>query len=590
VRRRAAWLGVVATACLVLSACGIGMPDTGPVHETRATGSDRDEGAASINPRRPGKGDSPVQIVKGFLNAMRATPAITTSIAREFLTTEASASWQPTGMMIYTTLLSPKGSNPVEATMTNVDRTDARGAWLGPMPDDETTLSFPMTIEDGEWRIAQPPPYLIVPLSYFSQRFQQVSLYFFDPSATMLVPEPVFVPRGQQFVSALVNGLLQGPADGLDGSEQSYLPPDLRPLVSVSVSSAGVARVDLTSNTGEVAMPSPEQAELLVSQLAWTLQQEDSITAFTVSIDGRPVQLPGASEFRVDHGHDYAPFVAGSSTQLFGLQDGRMVGGSPQNLETVSGPFGQGGYSLRAVAPDLHADRVAGVSESGTELWVAPVKDNGSDATPLIESGADLLRPAWDFSGRLWEIDRTGHGAAVSFLRKGRMHSIDVSGITGEDVKDFVISRDGTRLIAVVHDAAADADSIVVGRIQTTSDGQVVGALAATDVADPAIADRHIRDIAWLSPTSLAVLLPVTRSLFQVRSVSVDGAPGPDQLSIPIDDQVAALAGTPVPDETSYAFAPGEPDDPSALLIDLADSTGVPLVLDPRVTMLSYVG
>ncbi len=43
-----------------------------------------------------------------------------------------------------------------------------------------------------------------------------------------------------------------------------------------------------------------------------------------------------------------------------------MVGGSPQNLEPVTGPFGQPDYSLRTVSPDLRAEQVAAVSTSGS--------------------------------------------------------------------------------------------------------------------------------------------------------------------------------------------------------------------------------
>ena len=96
-----------------------------------------------------------------------------------------------------------------------------------------------------------------------------------------------------------------------------------------------------------------------------------------------------------------------------------MVGGSPQNLEAVTGPFGRGGYSLRTVAPDLRAEQVAGVSTAGGTLWVAPVKDTGEQPTTLIRTGEDLLRPAWDFSGRLWEVDRRKTGAVVYYLRTG---------------------------------------------------------------------------------------------------------------------------------------------------------------------------
>ncbi len=52
-----------------------------------------------------------------------------------------------------------------------------------------------MVPEDGEFRIAGPPDALIVPQSWYAQRFRQVSLYFFDPTSQVLVPDPVFVPR-----------------------------------------------------------------------------------------------------------------------------------------------------------------------------------------------------------------------------------------------------------------------------------------------------------------------------------------------------------------------------------------------------------
>jgi hypothetical protein len=581
-RRTAAW----AAACLVLSACGISMPDSGPVQETTATGSNRDEQPGNVDPPRPKKGATAEEIVAGFLDAMTATPPIRTSVAREFLTQEASASWQPTGMVVYAAPQTPRGTNEVEVRLHDVDRMDASGAWLGPVPDEDATVKFAMELEDGEWRISEPPPYLLVPQSWFAQRFRQVSLYFFDPSATVLIPEPVFVPRGPQFASTLVKGLLQGPPHGL--ADENYLPPGLHSL-AVPVSSSGVAQVDLTSDSGDATMPSPEQSELLVSQLAWTLRQEPTISRFAVSIDERPVQLAGETKFSVEHGHAYAPYVAGSSTMLFGLEDGLMVGGSPQNLATVTGPFGQPGYSLRTVSPDLHAEEVAAVTTGGDELWLGPVKDTGANPTRILNTGEDLLRPAWDFNGRLWEIDNRGSGAVVSYLHKGKMHVLDVPGVSREDVKDFLVSRDGSRLVAVVR-TAPGTDTIVVSRILTSVDGSVVQALPAHDITEPETQPGQIRGIAWYSPTSLVVLRPVTRSLFSVRSASVDGATPADAVSVPIEEDVLGLAGTSDPDEPSYGFAPAGPDDPAAFLTDLAGPTGNELGIAPGITMLSYVG
>jgi hypothetical protein len=584
-RRAAPALGLL-LACLVLCGCGVTMPDSGPVRETSTTGSSRDDEPASIDPPGPQAGDSREDILRGFLYAMRATPAIRTSVAREFLTREASVDWKPAGMVIYDSVETPRSNvdtprsnNPVEARLVDAYRTDARGAWLGPVPDASATVPFEMGLEDGEWRISQPPPYLMVSKSWFEQRFHQASLYFFDPSATMLVPEPVFVPRGKQFASSLVNGLLQGPSTEL--SEENYLPADLS-SISVPVSPGGVARVDLTSDGGDVPLPSPEQLDLMVAQLAWTLAQDPVISRFQVTIDGRQVQLPGQSaEFSVEHGHEYAPYVAGSSTLLFGVKSGVMVGGSPQNLQTVTGPFGSGGYTLRSVSTDLRAEQAAAVSLTGGTLWAAPVKDNGTAAIRLIHDGEDLLRPAWDFSGRLWEVDRRKTGAVVKYRRGDEMRSLHVPGISGKDVKDFLVSRDGSRLIAVIRDSA-ESDRIVVSRILTTAADQVVGALAAEPITTED-ATGQIRDIAWRSPTSIAVLYPVGRTLSQVRSASVDGSKGADTLSTPVEGEVLGLASTPVPSENSYAFVRGA-------LIDLDDPRGTSDAIDPDVESLNYVG
>jgi hypothetical protein len=575
-------------ACLVLTGCGIGMPDSGPVHVTSPTGSSSDEQPARIDPPPPQKGASREEVVVGFLDAMTATPAVRTSVAREFLTKEARDSWQPTGTVIYGAYLPPRGANEVAVKLVDAYRTDARGAWLGPVSEDDATVTFPMELQDGEWRISQPPPNLLVPTTWYQQRFRQVSLYFFDPSDTILIPEPVFVPRGRQFASTLVNALLQGPSTELSAMEQTYLPVDLRSLVSVPVSPSGVAQIDLTSDTDQSRPPAPDQAELLISQLAWTLRQDPTISKFRLTIDNRPVQLPGESEFSVDHGHQYAPYVAGSTTQLFGLQAGLMVAGSPQNLPAVSGPLGQADYDLRAVTADLRAERVAGVSSAGDTLWLAPVKETGEHARTVLTGGEDLLRPAWDFRGRLWEVDRRSTGAVVYFMHKNQMVPLDVPGISGEDVKHFLVSRDGSRLVAVLH-GPAQQDTIVVSRILTTGDGQVAQALAADNISDATSPEGQIRDLAWSSPTSLVLLHPLSRDLFQIRSASVDGATGLAPFSVTIDGKIVSLVGTPVPDETIYAFEPGA-GDTSAVLVDLAGPRSNQLRLDPRLTTLSYAG
>ena len=183
-------------------------------------------------------------------------------------------------------------------------------------------------------------------------------------------------------------------------------------------------------------------------------------------------------------------------------------------------------------------------------------------------------------------MDRRKTGAIVYFLdkRTGPCGRSTVDGISGEDVKGFLISRDGSRLIAVIRQNA-EQDSIVVSRILTTGEGQVVGALPAENVTDPGNLDGQIRDIAWRSPTSIAVLQPITHELFQVRSASVDGASLADP-PVTIDEPVIGLIGTPVEGEPIYAFTKSET---RTALADLAGPRGERLDVDPGLTMLAYV-
>ena len=98
-RRRPWTLGVVAAVLSVaLSGC-LQMPESGPVVETRSNGSLDDQPIINIDPRPPMAGASATEVVKGFLDAMTATP-IQTTVAREFLAKDLRTSWNPQRRLI----------------------------------------------------------------------------------------------------------------------------------------------------------------------------------------------------------------------------------------------------------------------------------------------------------------------------------------------------------------------------------------------------------------------------------------------------------------------------------------------------------
>lgn len=219
---RAAALTAALIATLVLGGCA-GMPTEGPVVET---GSDEPttsgQGAPFIEPLPPREDASKPEIVRGFINAMQAWP-LQTETAEEYLTTDAAAAWRPQESMItYATPPSPRDDgDDVTITLPDAHHLDSRGAWRGALPARQRTVDFPMVYEDGQWRIGAVPDALMVPETWFADRYRQVSLYFFDPTASILTPEPIFVPRGDQLATTLTESLLMGPGPGSSRSSRA---------------------------------------------------------------------------------------------------------------------------------------------------------------------------------------------------------------------------------------------------------------------------------------------------------------------------------------------------------------------------------
>jgi len=572
--------GAATVVALLVPAGCVQMPESGPVVGTGSEGQADEPPGVFIDPKPPEPGANPAEIVTGFLDAMTATP-IQTNAAKLFLTSDAQAAWKPEAETItYAEASPPRGGLRVSVRLGGARHLDGRGSYLGRLPRAERALRFPMASEDGEWRIARAPDALIVPDSWFEQRFRQVSLYFFDPSARILVPEPVFVPRGEQLATALTSALLRGPGPALDGISRSFIPDGLSFGLSVPVSDDGVADLTLRGYNGRLTEDAIEQ---MLAQLSWTLRQEPTIRFLRVSVGGQQITLPGGeSLFDVDEqGARFDPTVFGASTLLYGLRDGRLVSGTPDSLAPVDGPMGLSRLGVRSVAVDLSADQVAGVTTRGDGVLMASVRNETERVESVVSGARGLLRPSWDFSDRTWLVDNGPGGARVSYVSGDHPVAVRVPGVTGHRVSHFTVSRDGSRLVSVVRHASGD--QVMVSRIVHNGQGRVVSVERARHIAWEGDSRLSVRDLGWSSPTSVAVLHRLARQLFQVRTLSVDGSPpGPDSLLTTIPGQVSGLVASPVQSESLFAVT-------SDGLLDLTQDTPAPEV-DPRVRNLDYVG
>ena len=144
------------------------------------------------------------------------------------------------------------------------------------------------------------------------------------------------------------------------------------------------------------------------------------------------------------------------------------------------------------------------------------------DARTVLEGGTDLLAPVWDVHGTLWLLDRTSSGARITLVREGVARELDVEGVSGERVRSFIVSRDGTRLIAVV--SGEGKQELVQVRIERDDAGRVHGTTAPSLLRVPEVDGARIRDVAWRTPGTVAVLASPGDRTSRVLLAKVDGS------------------------------------------------------------------
>ncbi|HSE09413.1 MAG TPA: LpqB family beta-propeller domain-containing protein [Nocardioidaceae bacterium] len=519
-------LGLLLAAAALLGGC-VSLPETGTVN-TRPGEEQVDQGVGSFDytPPGPRPGSPPQTIVEDFLLAMQASPQSTT-VARKFLTDEARAGWFPEKTtLVYGSKVITGGRQTFQVSLETTVQLDDRGTWLGEVGgEDGVDYTLELVRERGEWRIANPPDALIITRSHFETRYQQYFVYFFDPTAQVLVPEPTYQPRGEQAATLLVRRLLRGPHPRLEGVVRSFIPGGTEYVLSVPVSPQGVAEVELND---QLLSLDPDSRQLALAQLAWTLRQVQGLESMRITVEGSPLDIPGSgSPQSVSSWAEFDPSIHWASQELFGIRDGQIVA-LAQGSDDVVGRFGGQEYALRDIAADLAGERVAAVSEDGTTVILAPrgrspADPPSADATRVVYAkGTDVLQPSWDVFGEVWVMDRTRRGASVGVVREGAVTFVEAPGLQGKDVSSFVVSRDGTRLVAVVEERSGDR--LMIARVVRGKNGRVQRLTRAVDLPLAQGGVDEIRDLAWRTPGSLAVLTGPTPESSQVLLALVDGS------------------------------------------------------------------
>lgn len=485
------------------------LPTAGPVvSEPRRSQAADPEGAA-INADPPAAGASPSLIIDGFLHAM-ATYQPGYPAARQYLTKAAKAAWEPaSGALVYADGTAPKvTADKVTMEVPLVGSLGPDGAFVAPS-ERVWNHDFGLVKEEGEWRISNPSPGILISRYLFSSGFVRHDVFFLDSARTTLVPDSRWIARGNRSPDTVLRLLVAGPSDWLAPSVVTAMPP-----------AAGI--VGSATGTTEVTIPFTEvpssaaERSLMSAQIAALLRQLPDVKGFRITGQGAAVEIP---EQRADGSvplsmaDRYDP-LATLTSQLFAMSDGHLVrapdtAGAPARV--VNGDFGTKTWNATAIAVGTVGVDAAIIV--GNELLRGTVDGPGTKSV-LTRKG--MLRPQFARDGALWTMTTSGEVWRIDGDKAG---AIRAPGLVGRTVIAFRIAPDGQR-IAVVTDSNGMRE-VGLLRIERASDLAVNGWRAVPLLRDTTPVVGAV-DVGWSSTTSITVLAGVGRPA-DVVEVDIDG-------------------------------------------------------------------
>ncbi|MCW2547218.1 MAG: hypothetical protein JWN96_1678 [Mycobacterium sp.] len=571
-RRPAGVCALLLVVALLVTACGLRTP-SGVRVDQRSVDTAADEPDIRKLPPGPVSGGSPTQIVDGFLEASAADPDH--SFALDFLA--AGATWTDRDAA---TIYEPDSVTPMKLTTSGSTGTvkfaalglgtiSSGGAFL---PSERLlSLSFGLRKVAGQWRLSYVPPGVLLTSRDLTRSYRPVRTYGFSPDGSLLVAEPGYVVSDRAgLASAALHALLTGWGSST-AAVAGGLPPGLNALGSVVVRD-GVATVDLSREAFTVPQ---SRRSRVVAQIAASLASVPGVFTVRVLVEERPY-AGGPVDARIPDDLDptsQGPALAVSAAGGLLSVDGTRT--QPVRWAKVAGASGPGPVVNAVSAPGGKRLAAVRLTAQGDQLLLADLDDN--NGAPPTTATVRHVEPAVGIPGVTY-LPAQWLNATRLLLAVGgsspRLQLVDASNGIAYPVyspnlaalgplSSFVVSRDGTRAIAVA--GPVGARRVYLARVTSPSaqsgstDRLMVDGWTQVPTALPDVATAS-----WSGDLAVTIVGTAVANArepsggLRAEVVSLDGVPDPTVLpALPsaIAAQAAAFGGT-----LSVATAPGYPD------------------------------
>lgn len=487
--RRRAVAAVLVGITTILVACG-GIPNSGNV-QAGDPFTEETVGDFVFNPLSPVKDADQRGILEGFIAAFYGTQG-DYAVARQFLSSRFQKEWNPRKSVLIRSgspTFSVVDAATMEYSFTTNAQVDEFGAYSTAVAATQR-LQFQFVNEDGQWRISQAPPGIVLPESVFLRIFSKQALYFYDLSLQHLVPDERWFPGGTT-ATRIVSALLLGPPEWLGGAVVSQFPDgtQLTPGTAVTINST-VAQVDLTP---EAASADERQRQLMQLQLSESLSTVPGIGSVEIAVAGSLLSIApiGTDSLISQRAVDARPLV------LLDNQFGYYSGGDVTPIEQLSDKV----VKLVPRAATLGSLGTAAAVQNADGVYVVRT---GQIPVRKVDERAGLIAPSIDDFGYVWSVPAGNPAGIMVYDFEGTAHPVAATMPVGATIVSLDVAQDNSRIAILLH-TSAGARLLVAAIIRDPGQGYVptsIGTSVLDTVADSATAI----DATWVDRSSVATL------------------------------------------------------------------------------------
>ncbi|WP_053723282.1 LpqB family beta-propeller domain-containing protein [Saccharothrix sp. NRRL B-16348] len=531
----------VLLAVLVAAGCAAIPTETSPIAVNPSVGN-----ASEAAAPKPINDIDPLTLVREFVNAS-ANPEGDYAAAKAYLTEDAKKAWNTKGTptiidTTFNTVPTPGVTTDDKHRIVllqgrNVGRLQLEDnsfiQLIGPL---DTPIGIERDAED-QWRISAPPDGIYVPLGGFQQNYRRVTLFFYSPDFSVLVPDPrwVVIAPSTSIPSRVTSLLLKGPSVGMRGALATAVPNGAAQRKNTSEADDGALEVDLTK-VGDITLQVGKQiAAQVVKSLAGVTSSRIRLLVEGQSISNEQHEWRPAD---VQTGEELTTPNADLTGMLVGNGRVKQINGDP-----APGPAGAGDYQVLSAAQSLDGSRLAVVSRvagDAVRLRVGPVQEQ----LPEVDLRASTLtRPTWLLSGRqgepateVWTVADGANVVRVIKTDSGwTANAVNASELAELGrITELRLSRDGTRVAAVVD------GKLVVAAVVGGQDSAV--SLRSPRHLQPSQLGTSALALDWLAQDVLVV--STSLAAWPIAKVNIDGVRveryNTSNLTVPVASVTAA--------------------------------------------------